>query len=278
MPDLQPFLESIPEWAKSEWTFRIIKVLLTLLIGLPLIGAATRLARKATRKRFHVNASLLITKAVKYTLNGLLILTVLSQLNVKVAAILGAAGVLGVAIGFASQTSLSNVISGLFLIGERPFQIGDLIEINGTTGTIDAINLLSCTLRTPDNKMVRIPNENLIKNQVTNITRHPIRRVDLEIGVSYSEDLDHVLRVLNEIAEAHPLALLEPAPLVIFKGFGQSSQDFLFGVWAEKSDWLKVKNGLLMDIKKRFDAEGIEIPFPHLTLAPGKASATNPEA
>ncbi len=268
----------IPDWARAKWLVKAIATLLILIIGIPIIRFITTRVAKATSKRLNVSASMLMTKAAKYALYVTLILGVLGIFGVTPTAILGAAGVAGVAIGFASQTSLSNVISGLFLIGERPFRIGDLIEVNNTTGVVDSINLLSCHLRTLDNKMVRIPNETLVKTMVTNISRHPIRRVNLDISVSYDEDINTVTRILKEEIEKHPLALEEPAPLIMFKGFGDSSLDFLVGAWAQQSDFLGVKNGLLQAIKERFDTEGIEIPFPHITLATGKAAATIPAA
>jgi len=184
--------------------------------------------------------------------------------------------VLGIALGFASQTSVSNVISGLFLIAERPFVVDDLIEVGGVTGRVVSIDTLSVQLRTFDNRMVRIPNETLVKSQMINITRYPIRRVDVRIGVAYKEDAAHIRALLLDIAEQNPTCLMEPEPVVIFDGFGESSLNFLFGVWATQQNFLKLKNGIQEDIKARFDAEGIEIPFPHRTLYVGSTTDAFP--
>ncbi|MFP4070110.1 MAG: mechanosensitive ion channel family protein, partial [Opitutales bacterium] len=200
----------------------------------------------------------------------------LIHLNVNLTAVLGAAGIATVAIGFAAQTSLSNLISGLFLLGERPFEVGDLIVVGQTRGIVLSIDLLSVKLRTLDNLMVRMPNETLIKSEVTNITRFPIRRLDINIGVAYREDVDRVVRLLKEVADANPISLNEPEPLVIFENFGASSLDFMLGVWVEKSKFLDLKNSIMRDIKQRFDAEGIEIPFPHLTLYAGSDTPVFP--
>src|SRR5690554_8088283 len=129
--------------------------------------------------------------------------------------VLGAAGILTVAIGFASQTSASNIISGLFLVMEKPFEIGDVIEVDATIGEVVAIDLLSVKLRTPDNLYVRIPNETLIKTRVINRSKFPIRRIDLAIGIAYAEDVERVSNLLLQLAEQNPECLEEPIPFVL---------------------------------------------------------------
>jgi len=192
----------------------------------------------------------------------------------KLTALLGAAGIAGIAIGFASQTSVSNIISGLFLISEKPFTVGDIVKVGDTKGTILSIDLLSVKLRTFDNQFIRIPNESLIKNQVTNITRFPIRRLDINVGVAYKENVGKVREVLLDIASKEPLCLDEPEPLVRFLNFGDSALEFLFAVWCVKDDYLKLNTKMMQQIKERFDAENIEIPFPHRSLYTG--SVTEP--
>jgi small-conductance mechanosensitive channel len=127
-------------------------------------------------------------------------------------------------------------------------------------------------MRMFDNRFVRIPNETFIKEKVVNFSRFPIRRVDLMIGVAYKEDVERVRDVLMEVAHEHPLALEEPAPLCFTWEFASSSVNLLFVVWAMQDDWLTLKSDLLTNIKKRFDAENIEIPFPHVTFYPGEAA------
>jgi len=213
-----------------------------------------------------------IAKAIRYLLYILILATILGELGFKVAAILGAmlgaAGVAGVAFGFAAQTSLSNFISGLFLVWERPFKFGDEIEIDGVTGIVHDIAFMSTSLRTFDNRIVRVPNEALVKGRVTNNTRLPIRRLDLNISVANTADARRVMQLLAEIATAHPKCLREPKPEVVFKGFGPSSMDFLLGTWVDQKDLAIVQNDLFCAIKQRFDAEGIALPGPHPMLVP----------
>ncbi len=250
--------------------------LLLLLVGLPLTHLSARFLRRTLTRHSTAQSSMLGYRFVLWGGSALFILAALSELGFKLSTLYGAAGIAGVAIGFASQTSLSNLISGLFLIVEKPFQVEDVIKVGNTTGVVIGIDLLSTKLRTFDNMFVRIPNENLIKNEFTNVTRFPIRRLDIAIGVDYKEDIGRVLRILREIAIANPFCLDEPEPLVLFKGFGESSLDFTFGLWFSKADMLPLRNSIHREIKERFDAEGIDIPFPHRTLYAGENSKPFP--
>ena len=253
-----------------------VRALVMVLLGVPLVLLAGRAARAWMTGRMHPQAGLVANKIVLY--GGLVIVAVstLRELGFSLAPLLGAAGVLGIALGFASQTSVSNVISGLFLIAERPFVVGDLIEVGGVIGRVISIDTLSVQLRTFDNRMVRIPNETLVKSQMINITRFPVRRVDIRVGVAYKEDPSRIREMLLDIADKNPTCLMEPAPVVILEAFGESSLNFLLGAWTVQANFLKLKNGLQEDIKARFDAEGVEIPFPHRTLYMGTESEAFP--
>lgn len=187
--------------------------------------------------------------------------------------VLGAAGILTVAIGFASQTSASNIISGLFLVMEKPFEIGDFIEVDATIGEIVSIDLLSVKLRTPDNLYVRIPNETLIKTRVINRSRFPIRRIDLTVGIAYAEDVERVSNLLLELAEKNAVSLEEPKPFVLVTGFGASSVDLQFSFWVPKDKFFEGRGGMMVAIKKTLDQQGIEIPFPHTSIYAGSHSA-----
>ncbi len=246
-----------------------LRAVVMVVVGVPLVYLASRAVRAWTANRIDAQAALVASKFILY--GGWIVVAVstLRELGFSLAPLLGAAGVLGIALGFASQTSVSNVISGLFLIAERPFIVDDLIEVGGVTGRVISIDTLSVQLRTFDNRMVRIPNETLVKSQVINVTRFPIR-------VAYKEDAARVKALLLDIAEQNPICLMEPAPVVVFEGFGESSLNFLFGVWTVQENFLKLKNGIQEDIKRRFDEENVEIPFPHRTLYVGSTTDAFP--
>lgn len=244
-----------------------LRIIILIGVGFPMVYFISAFASRAARKKLSPQANMLLRKGILYTGIICIIISILYQMGYKLMAFLGAAGIAGVVIGFASQTSVSNIISGLFLISEQSFQVGDIIKIGDTKGVVLSIDLLSIKLRTFDNQMVRIPNENLIKNQVNNITRFPIRRLDIEFGVAYKENVAHVQQVLKDIAEKNPYCLDEPEPLIFLKNFGDSSLEFLFAVWCPKNDLLILRQKIMQEIKERFDAEGIEFPFPQRTLS-----------
>ncbi len=262
----------LKEFLSPERLIPFVRAIFLILVGIPLVYLVSKASRKYLTRRFSAQQGMITGKMIKYGGLAIIIIMVLRELGFELAPLLGAAGIVGIAIGFASQTSVSNVISGVFLIIEQPFVVGDVIRVGSITGQVLSIDVLSIKLRTFDNQFVRIPNETILKSEVVNITRFPIRRADLMVSVAYKEDLGQVKQILKEIARQHPLCLQEPEPLIIFEAFGASSIDLKFAVWATKEDWLKVKNEIQEEIKRRFDAEGIEIPFPHLSIYAGADS------
>ncbi|MDP2227615.1 MAG: mechanosensitive ion channel family protein [Moraxellaceae bacterium] len=228
---------------------------------------------RATQHRLTPHQLLMGRRTIFYFILILFTISALREMGFQLSVLLGAAGVLSVAIGFASQTSASNLISGLFLIGEGPFAIGDFIRAGQTEGEVLSIDLLSVKLRTADNLYVRIPNEQLIKSEVVNLTKFPIRRLNLTIGVAYKEDIALVRKTLLHVAAQNPLCLNEPAARVIVQGFGASSVDLLFQVWTRKENFLAMRDTIQEAVKRAFDEEGIEIPFPQVSVNAGSASA-----
>jgi small-conductance mechanosensitive channel len=271
-------IKHIIELLEATRLLSITHALLLLVFGF-IVG---RITGSTLVKIFHkgmtTHGQQILKRSVFYGIFGLFAVSALKQLGFDLSVLLGAAGILTVAVGFASQTSASNLISGLFLMIERPFSITDVIRVGETTGEVISIDLLSVKLRTYDNLFVRIPNETMIKTEVTTLTRFPIRRADLKLGVAYKEDTDRVRELLLDIASKNPLCLEEPAPLFIFSGFGDSSIDIQFSVWAQRENFLKLKNSMYESIKKTFDQENIEIPFPHVSLYTGSATEPMPIA
>lgn len=250
--------------------------LLLVIAGLILARLLTGVVRRLTEGRFEPQHGLLLRRTVYAVTLSLFVVSALQQLGVELGIFLGAAGILTVAVGFASQTSASNLVSGLFLIAERPFAPGDVIQVGTTTGEVLSIDLLAVKLRTFDNLFVRLPNEILIKTEVRNLTRFPIRRVDLAIGVAYGEDLDRVREVLYEVAYADPLCLDEPKPLFLITGYGDSAVTLQFSPWGLRQNYVELKNSMQIQIKRAFEAAGIEIPYPHRALLAGGGEAALP--
>lgn len=252
----------------------IAEAMIYFILGLILARLASSGIKQWSKNRFDQHRQLLMARVATYLVLLVFVVMGLNAIGFNLGVLIGAAGILSVAIGFASQTSASNIISGLFLVAERPFSVGDLIRVGTTTGEVLSIDLLSVKLRTFDNLFVRIPNETLIKSEVTTLTRFPIRRIDLAIGVAYKEDIKSVRQVLEEVAGANPLCLDEPKPIFVFLGFGESSLNMQFSVWVKRENFIDLKNSIHEEIKEAFDAKGIEIPFPHRSLYTG--SVTEP--
>jgi small-conductance mechanosensitive channel len=208
----------------------------------------------------------MIRKGIRYSAYVIIITTLLKAFGVDLSALLGAAGIAGIAIGFAAQTSISNLISGLFLISEKPFEPGNSIQVGDITGVVLSVDLLSVKIQTFDNRFVRIPNETIIKTNVINISRFPIRRLDVMISVSYKSNLARVRELLAEVAAKNTNVLDNPAPLILMDKFDASGINILFGVWFESSNLMETKNSIISDIHSRFSSEGIEIPYPKLDV------------
>ena len=267
-------IKGIVEMLDATHLLSIAQAILLLAFGYIAGRIVSTTLIKLIHKGMTPHGNQVLKKSAFYAIFGLFAISALKQLGFDLGALLGAAGILTVAIGFASQTSASNLISGLFLMIERPFSITDVIRVGGTTGEVISIDLLSVKLRTVDNLFVRIPNETMIKTEVTTLTKFSIRRADLQIGIAYKEDIGRVKTLLTEMAQKNPLCLEEPAPLFVITGFGNSSIDIQFSVWAQREKFLELKNSLYEETKNTFDREGIEIPFPHVSLYAG--SATQP--
>lgn len=252
----------------------LVRAALVLVVGLVIAHSVSRSLVRVLRGRLDAHGMRLLRRFTYYSILLLVFATTLHQLGFNLAALLGAVGILSVAIGFAAQTSASNLISGLFLIAERPFIVGDLLDIDGRVGEVLSVDLLSVKLRTFDNLMLRVPNETLVKSSFLNLTRFPIRRLDVQLGVAYKEDTAKVRRILFDVADRNPICLDEPNPLFIYKGYGDSALEIQFSVWAKRQNFLLLRNSIQEEIKKAFDENGIEIPFPHRSLYTG--SVTEP--
>ncbi|PSF07376.1 mechanosensitive ion channel protein [Marinobacter halophilus] len=243
-----------------------------LVLGMVLGTLVARSVGRMVETRVSLHHQVMIRRLFFYLVFLLFAMAALREAGFSLEVVLGAAGILTVAIGFASQTSASNIISGLFLVIEKPFEIGDVIEVDSTLGEVVAIDLLSVKLRTPDNLYVRIPNETLIKTRVVNRSRYPIRRIDLAIGIAYAEDVERVSGLLLELAKENAVCLEEPKPFVLVTGFGASSVDLQFSLWVPKDKFFDGRGSMMIAVKKLLDKQGIEIPFPHTSIYAGSHS------
>jgi small conductance mechanosensitive channel len=176
-----------------------------------------------------------------------------------VVAIVGAAGL---AIGLALQGSLSNFAAGVLIVMFQPYRVGDYVEAAGVAGTVQEVQIFTTLLRTPDNKTVIVPNSQIMSGTIVNYTANDTRRIDLQVGCGYGDDLDAVRGALTAVVSEHPGVLAEPVPTVAVEALGESSVDFVVRPWVKSADYWNVRFDLIEKIKKRFDADGLSIPYP----------------
>ncbi|QIR15714.1 mechanosensitive ion channel family protein [Shewanella aestuarii] len=190
------------------------------------------------------------------------LLVALSQLGFELGPLLAGFGIAGVIIGFALQDTLSNFASGMMILVYRPYDVGDLINAAGVTGRVSHMSLVSTTIKTLDNQRLIIPNNKIWGDTINNITAEHQRRVDMVFGISYSDNIEHAETILKDIVAKHPKVQSEPEPIVKLHTLGDSSVDFVVRPWVNPNDYWDVYWDVTREVKMRFDAEGISIPFP----------------
>lgn len=245
-----------------------LTIILYIVLGSIILKLLNSLVNRALSRKLNLQTQMLIRKTIRGVGIFVISVLVLNILEVPLSALLGTAGIVTVAVGIASQNSMGNLISGIFLLSEQSFVVGDVIEVGAYIGTVQSVDLLSVKIKTFDGLHLRIPNETLIKSEITTITKNPLRRVPLSIGISYYDDIEKARDILFRVAGEEKLALKDPEPFFMVSGYGDSSINLFFGVWGKTPDFAVLKTNLLISIKKAFDIEGIEIPFPHLTIRP----------
>lgn len=251
----------------ANYAPKILLAILVLFAGLFLIRWATNLLQKTlikvrideTLKPFLVSLTRAISKIV-------LFISVAAILNIEMTTFVAIIGAASLAIGLAFQGALSNFAGGVLLMTLRPFKVGDFIEAEGYKGTVEAIHILNTVLITLDNRVISMPNGGLSNTIVVNEFAKPTRRVDINFGVGYDANLDHVTRVLTDITNNHPMILKDPACFIKVIEHADSAVVFVVRAWTESSNYWNVYFDLMEIVKKRFDEENISIPFPQMDV------------
>ncbi|NJE10451.1 mechanosensitive ion channel family protein [Thermococcus sp. MAR1] len=180
--------------------------------------------------------------------------------------ILGLSAVIGLILGFGLQDTLTNLAAGVWIAALRPIDIGEVVEVAGQTGKVEAVGIMSTELLTPDNKFITIPNKLVWGSVITNYTRMPTRRVDVDIGVAYGTDLDKAIKLAMDLIKNHPQVLDDPEPSVVITALADSSINLQLRAWAKTEDYWAVKGDLTKGVYELYAKEGIEIPFPQLDV------------
>lgn len=247
----------------SKFGLQIIAAIVVFVIGRWLARRVSNLIERGL-KRADTDPTLVgfFRNIAYFGLLTLVIIAAVGQLGVQTTSFIAILGAAGLAVGLALQGSLANFAAGVLMIIFRPFKAGDFIEAAGTAGSVEEIQLFTTTLKTPDNKTIIIPNAQVTGSTITNYSARDTRRLDLVFGVSYTDDLDKVKRVIKEVLAEEKRLLDDPEPLIGLLNLGDSSVDFAVRPWVNSSDYWPVFFDLQEAMKKRFDREGICIPFP----------------
>jgi small conductance mechanosensitive channel len=274
---------TISGWLRSpeggvRWVLNILQFIVIVFASYLLSIVAGKAARKAFERS--KNVSSLLSQFMVMSLRRLVLFAGffigLAALEVNIGPVLAIVGAAGFVIAFALQNSLSNFASGILMLVYRPFDTGDFVNVAGVLGKVESMNLLSTQLRLPDNQFVIVPNNSVWGDVITNITGITERRVDLVFGIGYGDDIDKAQAILETIVNEHELVLKDPAPVVRLHELADSSVNFVCRPWVKPADYWAVYWDITREVKRRFDAEGVSIPFPqrdvHVYQEPGSAA------
>jgi small conductance mechanosensitive channel len=265
---LQQWLDSGKEWIIEngpQWAFKLVIFVLILVVFSMLAKIVRRIVSRAlASSRVHASKLLqdLLASFAGKAIFLVGILIALAQLGIQIGPVLAGLGIVGFIIGFALQETLSNFAAGVMILIYRPFDVGDAVETGGISGKVKQMNLVSTTITTFDNQRVIVPNRKIWGDVIRNINAEKIRRVDMLFSIGYDDDPDLADHILHEIVDHHELALDDPPPVIRLHTLGESSVDFIVRPWVKSENYWEAYWHITRAVKKRFDEEGISIPFP----------------
>lgn len=244
----------------------ILRIIVILAVAVLIAKSLTINLKRGLRDKVSEDQLEIMTKVVYYGIIIIAVLAVLPTLGISLSGLLVAGGIAGIVIGIASQSVVSNLISGLFLIIERPMKIGQAVNIAGIAGVVEDIRIISTTLRTFEGLYVRIPNEKVFTTNITNYVEYVARRLEYIVGIRYSDDADKAIGIIQNLHEEHPLTLKSPTPDIFVDNLGDNAVNIIVRIWVPSTEWYGVKKELLWKIKTALEDEGIEIAFPQRTV------------
>ncbi len=246
---------------------KLISSLIVLIVGIRVIKFIKKFIKKSPKlNKLDDGVRSFFASFSVFALYIVLFITLAMMLGIPTTSFITALASCGVAIGLAMQGSLSNVAGGLMLLLFKPFRVGDFIEADGKSGTVSEITVVYTVVTTPDNKVITIPNGTLTNSVIVNYSKKDTRRVDLTFDASYSSDIDKVKSIIEEIINSHELALKDPAPFVKLSAHNSSALTYTARVWCKAEDYWTVNFDLIEAVKKEFDKNNIEIPFPQMDV------------
>lgn len=242
---------------------QVLGAILLLVIGWIIIGIVVRVIRKRLEKnKFDPSLRGFLMSIMSITLKILLLITVISMLGVQMTSFIAVLGAAGLAIGLALQGSLANFAGGVLILARKPFKVGEFIQGGGVMGTVEEINILYTRLTTPDGQVIFAPNGALSNSDITNFSRNKTRRINLEVGIGYDDDIDKAKKIMSEVLKQDKRLLKEPAHTVHVFELGDSAVGIRGRAWVENKDYWDVLFDLTETIKKTYDKHNINIPYP----------------
>ena len=269
-------VDAIVGWI-SLYAFNIIGTLLIFIVGKWLARRIADLLAKLLGKN-NVDLALVnfLTNLAYYTMVVLVVVAAVGRLGVNTTSFLTIIGAAGLAVGLALKDSLSNFAAGVMLVLFRPFTIGDVVSTAGITAKVEKITIFNTLFCTPDNQLVIVPNNKIISDIITNINAKDTRRIDLVVGISYTDDMIQTKNILEGLAKADTRILTDPATTIAVAELADSSVNLVFRPWVKTDDYWAVRFDLTENIKNALDEAGISIPFPqqdvHLFVEKEEAS------
>ncbi len=240
----------------------ILQFVLILSISIIISKIITLYLRRSFKDKVSKDIGETFLKLFYYGSIIIVFIAVLPLIGLNPSGILLAGGITGIVLGFASQNIVGNLVSGIFLMIEKPIKIGDQVEISGTMGFVTDIRIISTLIRTYDGLLVRIPNQQVFTTNITNLVGYPVRRFEFTLGIRYSDDADAAIKLIKELIDKEPFALLNPEPKVFVNELGENSVRIIIRIWAPMSEWFALKSTLPWAIKKTLEENGIEIQIP----------------
>lgn len=246
---------------------KVLLALIILVIGLWVIKSVGKGFERVMKLK-NVDATLqpFLKSLATITLKALLIVSVISLIGIPMTSFVAILGAAGLAIGMALSGTLQNFAGGVILLIFKPFKVGDFIEAQGYMGTVNEIQIFVTILTTPDNKLIYIPNGGLSTGSLTNFSAQTKRRVDITVGIDYSDDIDKAKQIAKEVVVKNEKIDKDPEPLIVVSNLGESSVDILVRVWCDSAEYWNVTFYLNEELKKAFDKNNISIPFPQRTV------------
>jgi len=260
-------LSLLREWMALPW----VRALAVLVIGLAAVNLVARIVHARMRRTTRAHFALVARRIVDAVGSFVVIVIAARMFGVNLTGLFATAGVATIAVGFAAQNSLSNLIAGVFLLVDRPFEVGDTVEMEGRLGVVAEISLLSTLVRTFDNLLVRWPNEVVMKSTILNYTRHPVRRITLTFKAAYGTDVGAAREAVLKALRQHPLLLLDPEPEVIARSLLDHAIEMEARAWVRQKDFLRARTDTVQVVHDTLRAAGISLGLPQVVVWQGPA-------